>query len=273
LDFPSAGSLEADSNEVTMGALSTMSIKTRNDIWGWEMAVSVAICVICWVGTIVAMAGIADLPKCKYGDAKCYFFVKVCDADLLHHTQSMPTCYYMAKHRKTEGSSEDGLEQVAIPFAAAAMGLVPGPVILTTMAIRNERCLFSLLDYGKMFILLNLVLLVMSSQLMSKITWDCRFFGAEHQPDSDKCGSSYTKYLWGSIFIFVAETALLIMLVVYSEMEKKRVNQDSTWFTEPASETNPVQMGGGLGNTGNATEMPMRTVQQQDQGGVNQGAW
>ena len=34
-----------------------------------------------------------------------------------------------------------------------------------------------------------------------------------------------------------------------------------------------VQMGGGLGNTGNATEMPMRTVQQQDQGGVNQGAW
>jgi len=250
------------------------AMKWRNDIWGWEMAVSVCICIACWVGTGISMGGISQLPKCKYGDARCYFFVKICDADLMSGGSNQPACFYVAKRRKTEGGTENGLEQVAIPFMSSAMGLIPGPILVIAMAMRNERCLFGMLDYGKMFILFNLVTMVMSVQQMNKLTWDCRWYDEEYHPDQWKCGGAYDKYLLGTCFLFAGELTLLIGLVIYSEIEKKRVNQDRTWMSEaPQIQSNAVQMSA-RPMAAPATEVPIQqAMPSESKASVGASAW
>merc|ERR1711988_519038 len=161
-----------------------MSVKVREDVCTRELALAVLVMIMCWIGMAISFAGLAQLPRCQYGDPRCYFFVEVCgnNAQFKEYfaqssgQDSAKSCVHMAKQRKTESSSDYGLEQVTVPILASCMGVIPGITVVIAMVIRNERCLFSMLEIGKMFIAFNIVLLVVSCMQIDKITWDCRWW-------------------------------------------------------------------------------------------------
>lgn len=205
---------------------------------------SVIVMLTCWVGAAISLAGISELPKCKYGDPRCYFFVQVCD-DMLSigtDTTNRPDCVWMPKQRKTEGATEDGLEQVFVPILSSCLGIAPGVVLVLAMIIRNERCLFSLIEIGKMFIAFDIILLVISCMQMDELTWDCRWWGKEHHPDSDKCEAAFGKYVVGTTFLFITQFLLLCGGIAYSELERKRVQDARSWVGGDAGGTDAVQM-------------------------------
>jgi len=218
-------------------------IKWRDNLWSRELLFAVIVMITCWIGMAISLAGLSELPKCKYGDPRCYFFVQVCDNNLFDtNTQS---CVWMAKQRKTEGGTEDGLDQVTVPILASCLGILPGMALVVATAVKNERCLFSILEFGKMFIGFDIVLLIISCLQLDRLTWDCRWWGDAHHPDSAKCEGAYSKYVVGTTFIFVTEFLLLIGSIVYAEMERKRVNSDLNWFTTGDAgntQTDAVQM-------------------------------
>merc|ERR1711907_543445 len=146
----------------------SMAVKVREDAFGWSLFLAIVVMLTCWVGMAISLSGIADLPKCKYGDPRCYFFVQVCD-DMLELGTSQQSCVWMPKQRKTEGATEDGLEQVTVPILASCLGIVPGMVLVVAMIIRNERCLFALIEIGKMFIAFDIILLVVSCMQMDEL--------------------------------------------------------------------------------------------------------
>merc|ERR1712159_423951 len=210
-------------------------VKWRENFWSRELLLSIVVMITCWVGMAVSLAGLSQLPKCKYGDPRCYFFVQVCDNNLFDaNTQ---TCVWLPKQRKTEGGTEYGVDQVTVPIIASCLGIIPGMALVVATAIRNERCLFSMLEFGKMFIGFDIVLLVISCLQLDRLTWDCRWWGEEHHPDSDKCEGAYSKYVIGTTFIFVTEFLLLCASIIFSEMERKRVASNRTWFSNSDDNT------------------------------------
>lgn len=222
-----------------MSEKSLCGLKFRENIWTKEFFMAVVIALICWIGMCISLVGITELPRCKYGDPRCYFFVQVCDNQLFD--QNHMACVYMPKQRKTEGSSEYGLDQVTVPILASVLGVVPGISLVFAMTIKNERSLFSLLEIGKMFIAFDIMLLVVSCMLMDRLTWDCRWWGDEHHPDSPKCEGSYSKYVVGTTFIFATEFLLLCGGIAWAEMERKRVSDDRFEWSDSTA-TDSVQM-------------------------------
>jgi len=230
-------------------------LKWREEVPAWELSAATILMLLAIIGASVTMAGVAELPKCKYGDPRCYFFVKICDADLLPVTANVTRnikgqyCQYVPKNRKTQGGTEDGLEQAVIPLVAAALGVIPGMVLTFATLIKNERCLFNMLDIGKMFIVFDLILLVLGGQRMSTLTWDCRWYGDEHHPDQDKCTGAYDKFVVGIVFVFISEFIILCGLVMWSEIERRRIGQDRAWFSDGFSvEANNDSQAVGMSN-------------------------
>merc|ERR1711907_902689 len=219
----------------------SMAVKVREDAFGWSLFLAIVVMLTCWVGMAISLSGIADLPKCKYGVPRCYFFVQVCD-DMLELGTGQQSCVWMPKQRKTEGATEDGLEQVTVPIMASCLGIVPGMVLVVAMIIRNERCLFALIEIGKMFIAFDIILLVVSCMQMDELTWDCRWWGSEHHPDSDKCEGAFEKYVVGTTFIFITEFLLLCGGIAYAEMERKRVSDARTWVGGDSTANDAVPM-------------------------------
>jgi len=206
-------------------------VKVRDEVCTRELALAVLVMLMCWVGMAISVAGLAKLPRCQYGDPRCYFFVQVCD-NKLFETAQQQSCVYVAKQRKTESSNEYGLEQVSVPLLASTMGVLPGIALVIAMIIRNERCLFSMLEIGKMFIAFNIILLVVSCMHIDRITWDCRWWGEQHHPDGPKCEKAYGQYVIGTTFIFITEFLLLVGGIAYTEVERKRVNDKRAWFSD-----------------------------------------
>ena len=74
----------------------------------------------------------------------------------------MPTCQWIAKNGRVEGSSADGnSEQMAVATVAAVLCILPGISMIISSMIRNERTIFTLLETGKYAIALDLILLVL----------------------------------------------------------------------------------------------------------------
>lgn len=244
---------------MVLNLFSFTQLKYRDDLWSKQLMVAVAFTALCWVGTSISLAGITELPKCKYGDPRCYFFVQVCENDLF--PEETRSCTYMPKQRKTEGGTEDGLDQVTIPILASCMGLLPGLALCFANVIRNERLLFSILEFGKLFLGFDLVLLTLSCLQMDRLTWDCRWWDDEHHPDSDKCEGAFSKYVIGTVFIFGTEFVLLIYAIAFCEQEKKRVTDNRSWFSTSSvgnTSTTSVQMAtmGSMGTPGMGSEVP-----------------
>jgi len=60
-----------------MSSMSFGRVKVKEDLWTLELALSTCIFLSCVVGTIIGIFGLVAIPKCRYGEPKCYLFVKV----------------------------------------------------------------------------------------------------------------------------------------------------------------------------------------------------
>merc|ERR1712054_281552 len=76
------------------------------------------------IGLCLVCFGIADLPKCRYGDNTCYFFVKICGRKFFDGNEAASAaavatnskeCAWVLRTSRIEGSSDEGVQQFYIP--------------------------------------------------------------------------------------------------------------------------------------------------------------
>merc|ERR1711988_1786567 len=200
----------------------------------------------------VGLAGIATLPKCRYGSPSCYFFVQVCDSALLNSAEDRQTCMWVPKNRAIEGGDDDSVESLVVPIIAMVLGLVPGIALVVSMVIRNERTLLALLEFSKMFCAFDFLLLIIACMYLNGLTWDCRWFPNEQSNSQDECEKGYAMYIVGSCFIFLCEFVLLFATVGLGVSERKERAQSQAVFSG-SRVTQRIQVGGrsmqAIGNT------------------------
>lgn len=223
------------------------NVKVREDAWGYELGFAVGFLVISIIGMSVCAAAVAEIPKCKYGTVNCYFFVQVCGESYFNMNKVNPyTCAWISKQRAVEGSSDSGVEQLALPLVASIFSLVPGIALVASTIIRNERCLLGMLEAGKSFIVFSCLLLVISVVSVNYHTFDCRWFPNEIHGNADECNGGYVKLIVGVSLIFVCQSLLLGGIIVFGEMERRRVRSDGVESFGPGDigsfQTDAVQM-------------------------------
>merc|ERR1711988_1242374 len=203
----------------------------------------------------VGLAGIATLPKCRYGSPSCYFFVQVCDSALLNSAEDRQTCMWVPKNRAIEGGDDDSVESLVVPIIAMVLGLVPGIALVVSMVIRNERTLLALLEFSKMFCAFDFLLLIIACMYLNGLTWDCRWFPNEQTQTQDECERGYSMYVVGACFIFVCEFVLLFATVGIGADERRNRALDKATFSG-SNVSQRIQVGGvsrsGTGAIGNS---------------------
>merc|ERR1711988_1107820 len=209
---------------VVVGAM----FKLREKLFSTELALSLLLMLITWIGMAVSLAGLHQLPKCQHGDPDCFFFVQVCGESLLNESQAGLMCTWISKTRKIESNSGSGLDKVALPVAAPILGVIPAITLVFSTVVRNERTVLSVLEFGKLFIGFVALMLIVSNMMIDRLTWDCRWWGEHHHPDGDACKAGYVKYALGTIFLFTSMAILFCGIIVWTEVERKRVSGGGT---------------------------------------------
>jgi hypothetical protein len=229
--------------------------EVKDDLLKAELALSCCLFLCCVIGMSVGLAGISSLPKCRYGSPTCYFFVKVCDADLLDPNKNRQTCMWVPKNKAIEGSDDDGVESLVVPIIAMVLGLIPGLALVVSMVIGNERTLFALLEFSKMFCAFDFLLLIIACMYLNGLTWDCRWFSNSLSGNKDECERGYTMYIVGACFIFICEFVLLFATVGIASDERRSRAQDKAVFSG-SNVSQRIQVGssnrtstGAIGNT------------------------
>lgn len=128
---------------------------------------------------------------------------------------------------KIEGSSADGYEQLTVPIIASTLALVPGAALLIATCISNERTLLSLLEAGKIFLVLDGILLLISVVEVNRLTFDCRWYTDNLHNNRVACKSGQQKVMAGAILLFICEGVLCLGILIFLELERKRVRENS----------------------------------------------
>jgi len=220
------------------------NLKVRQDLFRAELWMAVGVFMSLWVGMAISLGGLRQLPKCRYGDEDCYFYVQLCGNSImpLNRTwddvnnirspsqskflsQSTFQCMWLPKQRRIQGSSENNSEQLIVPTLASILGVLPGIALIFACTVRNERSVFFSIEFAKMFLGFDILMLVVACMKLDQLTWDCRWWNKNHQPDHDACESAYGKYVIGTSFLFTTQVILMGFSVIFSEQERKRVSQ------------------------------------------------
>merc|ERR1711988_328567 len=180
---------------------------------------------------------------------------KVCDADLLDPLHMRQSCMWVPKNRAIEGSSSEGVEALVVPIVSMVLGILPGIALVVSMVISNERTLFALLEFSKMFCAFDFLLLIISCMYLNNLTWDCRWYDNEETQTQDECERGYSMYVVGSCFIFVCEFVLLFATVGIGADERRNRALDKATFSG-SNVSQRIQVGGvsrsGTGAIGNS---------------------
>jgi len=211
-----------------------MSVKLRDEMWGYELAIAAIFFLINVIGMAVCLVGVYELPRCTYGELECYFFKRVCGESYFNMANAPYTCAWVAKRRAIESSDGDGVEQLVLPIMAAIISLIPGISMIVATVIRNERCMLGMLEGGKSFLIFDALLLAISDTIIHSLTFDCRYYTEMQHGNSDKCDSGYVKYVAGSIIIMMTQILLLVGIITFGEMERRRVRSDGIDSFGPA---------------------------------------
>jgi len=203
-----------------------MSIKLREQLWGKMFIVAVLFSLLCLIGMLVACVGLGELPLCKGGELKCYFFVHICGGYAFLNGENRAdasTCFWAQKMRCIEGEDGSSSDQLVIPIVSSCLGMLPGIMLIISTIIRNERCLFSLMECGKAFMLMSSTLLVTSILLVDRLTWDCRWYEHVEHGNTDKCRGGYIFFCVGATILLVCQACLLAFLISYEEKHRRKV--------------------------------------------------
>jgi len=141
---------------------------------------------------------------------------------LLNNDANKTYCTWMAYRRKVESNTGDGLDQLTLPVIASVLGVLPGVMLVISTVIRNEMTVLSMLEFGKMFIGFDAVMLVVSCMMVDRLTWECRYFTDVFHPDGQGCNGGYLKFSLGSTIIFCTNFLLFCATIVWTEIERAR---------------------------------------------------
>merc|ERR1711934_145228 len=164
---------------------------------------------------ICAAAGMAVLPKCRYGERACYFRVNVCT--YVDDTGNHEGCLYTLKNRAIEGGDSTSAEQLAIPILATVLSCLPA--ILTFLGTIFDKAL-GLLETSKVFLATNMVFLVLGIRAIQDLTFDCRWWGDHHHGNSQACHDGFNLYIAATALLAAAHLCVLIISVRFVENER-----------------------------------------------------
>merc|ERR1712216_153967 len=185
----------------------------RGNVCGGMFVCSVITLVLTAVGMVCAITGMALLPKCRYGDAACYFRAPTCA-----YTDASSTtgggCLESVKSRAIEGSNDYSAEQLAIPILSTCLSCIPA--ILTCLGTMFDKAL-GLLEASKVFLASNLVFLVLGIRAIQDLTFDCRWWGNQHHGNAKACHDGFYLYIAAASLLAVAHLFVLIISVRFVE--------------------------------------------------------
>merc|ERR1712166_1411439 len=187
---------------------------------------AVFILVVSMIGFAVAVVGIDVIPKCRYGESACYFTVKLCPFNAVRDRISAvhesiasgPSCVSILKTRAVEGSSTVSGEQFALPIFALLISLVP--CVLTLVSVIFNKAL-AMLEIGKVFVAINISVLLMTIRIVDNVTFDCRWWADRHHGNADECHTGLALYVVGSVLLIASQISLLTLAVIFVEHERK----------------------------------------------------
>jgi len=185
---------------------------------------AIFIALVSCVGFIISINGIATIPKCRYGEPSCYFSVKLCPFDSpstrisASNAVGGPQCVTSLRTRAVEGSSQWSGEQFALPIFVQLMALLP--CLLTLIAVVFDKA-FVLIEIGKIFVAVNISVLLMTIRIVDNVTFDCRWWGDRHHGNADECHTGLALYVVGSVLLIASQVSLLTLAVIFVEHERK----------------------------------------------------
>jgi len=183
-------------------------------------------------GFICSIAGIDIIPKCRYGESECYFSVKVCPFNAQSPRigtvalQGEDGCMPMLKTRAVEGSSNWSGEQFALPIFVSVCALLPALFVM--IGVLFDKAL-GLMESGKVFIAVNITMLLMSIRIVDNLTFDCRWWADRHHGNGEECHTGLNLYVAGSVLLISCQIALLALSVLFIEKERwMMINKEET---------------------------------------------
>jgi len=208
---------------------------------------AIFIAVVSIIGFVISINGINTIPKCRYGDPSCYFSVKLCPFDATRPRISAgapegvggPTCVSSLRTRAVEGSSTVSGEQFALPIFATTLALLP--CVLTLIAVIFDKA-FALIEVGKVFVGVNISVLLMTIRIVDNVTFDCRWWADRHHGNADACHSGLALYVVGTVLLIASQVSLLTLAVIFVEQERRTLygtKEESVPLTRLGSDSDP----------------------------------
>lgn len=206
-------------------------MKVRDQLWGKMFLLAVLFAILSLIGLIVAAAGLGQIPMCDGGQLDCYFFVMICGGYAMVDgvpNDSYNSCFWVQKNRAVEGSNGNNVsENLAMPIFTLVLAMIPCIMLIISTIIRNERCLFIVMESGKAFTVIAGSLLVVSMAHVDNLTFSCRWYKEIQHGNDEKCSSAYTLHTMGAGVLLGCQAMLLIFLIGYEEKHRKKVRNNN----------------------------------------------
>lgn len=234
------------------------------------------------MGTGLMLAGVSELPKCRYGDPDCYYLIRVCGANqgaISGGDITAPEykCTLVSRSAAIEGSGENGVEKLTTPILAGVLGLLPSLHLTAALVIRNQKSILGLLEYSKVVVSLSALMLVYSTVVIDTLTFDCRWHDTlrvdihgKNHPWVKNCKEGFEMYMIGVIILFIIQFFILVGAIVLLEVERKRMDEERVSIaggTRGSRDSAPVTM------VRNATANPGVGANQDGSNGIRMQAW
>jgi len=199
--------------------------KLNDPLCNFNTIASTLLLVFSFVTFVLCLDGLTKVPRCRYGDADCYFQVylphgctKQNAIDGVVLGNSGVECTRELLKKAVEGSSEDSSEQFYIPYLVTLISLVP-PVLVFLATLFNRT--LRTIEIGKYFLAGCTVSMLFSVRIVDDLTWDCRWWGAGgHNDHQDTCKSAFNTFCAGAFFTIVTQMSLLCIAVFASEKDR-----------------------------------------------------
>jgi len=192
------------------------------------------------IGMWVAFSGIKILPKCRFGEAECYFRVEIDGHE------------YMKK-RAIEGSTSNkgsgigepimGAEALAIPILAVASAAVPATLCFAAVIIDGSGHLchknvpVDLHSSSKIIVGFVVALLFIGVRIIQDLTFDCRWWRDGLHGNESVCHTGLSLYILAVCIFMVGQ--VLVVVVSTSSVE----NLYSQYFSVSTGRGAPARVG------------------------------
>jgi len=161
---------------------------------------------------IICLDGLFKIPKCRYGDesGECYFVRPTKGTDIAGNIVTVSAL----KNRAVEGSSDSGMEQLAIPLLVTLLSII-APVLIFFATVFEGG--IRTIEVGKFWLTACIVSMLFSIRIVDNVTFDCRWWRNTNQ---DTCKSAFNQFAAGAFFTMLTEISLVTVAIFHGEKER-----------------------------------------------------